>query len=62
MIRTLQLYGISLPPREIAAELECLQAWENIVVQPPAKTGRVVTANIKAFSGLVPGTAFTLNA
>jgi len=59
-VRTLQLDFIALPPGEIAAELECLETGENIMIEKSAQAARIVTTDLECFPNLMAGTAVPL--
>lgn len=46
---------------QIPSELESLEGWEELVIEHATKARRIVTADLKAITNLVAGTALSLN-
>ena len=52
-VRASYLNGIALPPGQIPAKLKCLQAGEDVVIEPAAQAGRIVAADFEGLANLV---------
>ena len=62
MVRAPEFDGVSLPPGEVAPELEGAQAGEDVMVEPAAQAAGVVAADFERLAHPVSRAAFALDA